>query len=256
MSGIRVLLADDQQLFVENLKIVIESRTDDMEVVGVAMDGKQAVEMVNTTSPDVVLMDVRMPELDGVEATRLIHENHPNTRIIMLTTSDNDEYVHHALRYGAAGYLLKNMPPDELFSPIRAVFQGAMLMSPPIAKRLLEGDGRDNLERVGRAENKDQALKLYQSLTDREQDVIRLIALAYSNKDIAKSLGIAVQTVKNHLSQIYDRLGVFRRTELMRIFRDFSREEFESWYLGTVDVRPSGGTKVRCGQVVPRATIP
>ena len=228
MNTIKVLLADDQQLFVENLRIVIESRTEDMEVVGVAFDGREAIDIAHAAEPDVILMDVRMPIMDGVEATRLIHEELPEIRIIMLTTFDNDEYVHHALRYGAAGYLLKNIPPEELFSSVRAVFQGAVLMSPPIAKRLIDDDRARYLDRVGKAENKEQALELYRNLTDRERDIIRYIALAYSNRDIAESLGIAEQTVKNHLSHMYNRLGVFRRTELMRMFRDFSKEDFET----------------------------
>ena len=191
MTKIRILLADDQQLFVENLKIVIESRTEDMEIVGVAYDGESVVSLSKDSDPDVILMDVRMPGMDGVEATRLIHEHHPDIRIIMLTTFDNDEYVQHALRYGAAGYLLKNMPPEELFSSIRAAFHGAVLMSPRIAKSLLEGEHETHLERIGKAENKDQALELYHNLTEREKDIIRLIALAYSNKEISDSLGIA-----------------------------------------------------------------
>ena len=227
MKRFRILLADDQKLFVENLKIVIEARTDDMEVVGIALDGRQAVDISDTIEADVVLMDVRMPVMDGVEATRLIHERLPEQKVIMLTTFDNDEYVHHALRYGAVGYLMKNIPPEELFSSIRAVVQGAVLMSPPIIKRLIDVESPAHLDRIGKAENKEQALELYRGLTDRERDIIRLIALAYSNKEIAASLGIAEQTVKNHLSQIYDRLGVFRRTELMRRFRDFNREDFE-----------------------------
>ena len=226
MNHMKVLLVDDQQLFVENLRIVIEARTDDMEVVGAVTSGQEAIELMVTTAPDVVLMDVRMPGMDGVEATRIIHKSYPDVRIIMLTTFDNDEYVQHALQYGAVGYILKNIPPEELFASVRAVYQGAVLMSPSVAQRLLRTRNGDVLERVGKAENKEQALDLYHDLTDREREMIRLIARAYSNKDIAANLGIAEQTVKNILSQIYDKVGVFRRTELMRMFRDFSAEDF------------------------------
>jgi len=227
VKHIRILLVDDQKLFVENLKIVINSRTDDMDVVGIANDGRRAVEIADSIEADVMLLDVRMPVMDGVEAARIIHGCHPELRIIMLTTFDNDEYVEKALHYGAVGYLLKNMPPEELFSAVRAIFDGLVLMSPPIAKRLLEGSGTTHFDRIGKAENQEQALELYYSMTDREREIIQLIALAYSNKQIADSLGSAVQTVKNHLSQIFDKLGVFSRTELMRMFRDFSREDFE-----------------------------
>lgn len=227
MKRVKILLVDDQQLFVENLRIVIESRTDDMEVVGVAADGREAIDFVDDAPPDVVLMDVRMPGIDGVEATRTIHESHPDVRIIMLTTFDNDEYVHHALQYGAVGYILKNIPPEELFASVRAVVQGAVLMSPSVAQRLVRVPGADILDRVGKAVNKEQALELYRNMTEREREIIGLIARAYSNKDIAENLGIAEQTVKNHLSQIFDKLGVYRRTELMRMFRDFTREDFQ-----------------------------
>ncbi|MBT3274235.1 MAG: response regulator transcription factor [Spirochaetales bacterium] len=227
MKRIKILLVDDQQLFVENLRIVMESRTDDMEVVGVAADGREAIDFVDDAAPDVVLMDVRMPGIDGVEATRTIHESHPDVRIIMLTTFDNDEYVHHALQYGAVGYILKNIPPEELFASVRAVVQGAVLMSPSVAQRLVQIPGTDILDRVGKAVNKEQALELYRNMTERECEIIGLIARAYSNKDIAGNLGIAEQTVKNHLSQIFDKLGVFRRTELMRMFRDFTIEDFQ-----------------------------
>jgi DNA-binding NarL/FixJ family response regulator len=228
VEQIRLLLADDQQLFVENLKIVIESRTEDMSVVGIATDGHKAIELTASSLPDIILMDVRMPGMDGVEATRIIHQRFPSVQIIMLTTFDNDEYVKHALQFGAVGYLLKNIPPEELFASVRAVFNGAVLLSPSIMNHLIGTPQKAVEERVGKAENKIQALELYHRLPDRDREIIRLIALAYSNKDIGDYFSIAEQTVKNHLSLLYDKLGVYRRTELMRMFRDFSREDFAS----------------------------
>ena len=133
----RVLLVDDQELFVRNLQIVLESRAGDIEVVGIARDGREALQRVRESKPDIVLMDVRMPVMDGVEATRLIHDRHPAIRVVMLTTFDDDEYVYHALEYGAVGYLLKSIPPDELFACIRAVAGGATLMSSTVKEKLV-----------------------------------------------------------------------------------------------------------------------
>lgn len=224
---IKVLLVDDQQLFVENLKIVIEARAPDMEVAGVATSGPEAVDLTQREIPDVILMDVRMPGGDGVEATRVIHQRSPSVRIIMLTTFDNDEYVKRALHFGAVGYILKSILPEELFTAIRAAHSGSVLISPTVLSRLFDPTGAGPLLRVGKAENKEQAIALFRGLSPREQEVVRLIAMAYSNKDIAETLGIAEQTVKNHISRVFDRLGVFKRTELMRMFRDFSRDDFD-----------------------------
>jgi DNA-binding NarL/FixJ family response regulator len=225
MRRMRVLLVDDQELFVRNLQIVLESRTEDIEVVGIAHNGREACACVRDARPDIVLMDVRMPEMDGVEATRLIHERHPAVRIVVLTTFDDDEYVYHALEYGAVGYLLKNIPPEELFACIRAVHGGALLISPQVKEKVMGARTR-NAARPPAAAARDVGT-LLAGLTGKERDILRLIALAYTNRQIAEHLMIAEQTVKNHISIIYSKMGVSRRMELMGLLRDVDPEELQ-----------------------------
>ncbi len=223
MPKLRVLLADDQELFVRNLAIVLESRAGDIEVVGIAHNGREAVQRVRDAKPDIVLMDVRMPGMDGVEATRLIHERHPSVRVVMLTTFDDDEYVYHALGYGAVGYLLKNIPPEELFACIRAVAGGATLVSPQVREKLVGmRAGRDGAAPAPRRDV--EVDRLLESLTPKERDILKLIALAHTNRQIAERLMIAEQTVKNHISIIYSKMGVTRRMELMGLLRDADLE--------------------------------
>ena len=145
MSRIRVLLADDQVLFVESLRTVLETRAEDFEVVGVAFNGREALQLVMEKHPDIILMDVRMPEMDGVEATKIIHETYPDIHVLMLTTFDDDEYVVEALNHGAAGYMLKDIPPADLIVSLRAVCKGSIIISPQVANKLLrirEGEGK------------------------------------------------------------------------------------------------------------------
>lgn len=216
MGKIKIVLVDDQTLFVESLKTVLETRADDMEVVGVANDGKQAVEVVAETCPDIVLMDVRMPVMNGVESTRLIKERYPDTRVLMLTTFDDDLYVIEALRLGAVGYLLKNMPPAELISAIRAVYEGGVLISPQVANKLVglltnpqsKAEGDHDSDRVG---------SLVNQLSSREKEILQLMAEGLDNKEIARKLYIAEQTVKNYVSVIYSKLGVRDRVQASRM---------------------------------------
>lgn len=219
MSKLRVLLVDDQELFVRNLAIVLESRAGDIEVVGIAHNGREAVQRVRDSKPEIVLMDVRMPGMDGVEATRLIHERQPSVRVVMLTTFDDDEYVYRALEYGAVGYLLKNIPPEELFACIRAVHGGATLVSPQVREKLV--GMRSSREGAPPPPRQDGEVKrLLENLTRKERDILKLIALAHTNRQIAERLMIAEQTVKNHISIIYSKMNVTRRMELMGILRD------------------------------------
>jgi DNA-binding NarL/FixJ family response regulator len=216
VAKIKIVLVDDQTLFVESLKTVLETRADDLQVVGVANDGNRAVEVVAENSPDIVLMDVRMPVMNGVESTKLIKESYPDTRVLMLTTFDDDQYVIEALRLGAVGYLLKNMPPAELISAIRAVYEGGVLISPQVANKLVglltnpqskAGEGHDD-ERVG---------SLVNQLSSREKEILQLMAEGLDNKEIAGKLYIAEQTVKNYVSVIYSKLGVRDRVQASRM---------------------------------------
>lgn len=216
MEKIKIVLVDDQTLFVESLKTVLETRTDDLQVVGVANDGKRAVEVVAETSPDIVLMDVRMPLMNGVESTKLIKERFPDMRVLMLTTFDDDQYVVEALRLGAVGYLLKNMPPAELISAIRAVYEGGVLISPQVANKLL-GLITNAQSKVEELPENNRDHSLVNQLSSREKEILRLMAEGLDNKEIAAKLYIAEQTVKNYVSVIYSKLGVRDRVQASRM---------------------------------------
>jgi DNA-binding NarL/FixJ family response regulator len=218
MARIPVLLVDDQKLFVENLKTVIDLTTEDLEVVGIAYDGEQAVRMVDELEPKIVLMDVRMPVMDGVQATRIIHGSHPDITIIMLTTFDNDDYVRDALENGAHGYLLKSIPPEKLLSSIRAAGAGGVLMSPEVATRMVRRDAGGGAPASERTLDGRQLKEILRSFSPREREVIEHIAMAYSNREIAEKMFISEQTVKNYISRIYQRLGVSRRSQLVKLY--------------------------------------
>lgn len=210
---------DDQTLFVESLRTVLETRADDMVVVGIANDGGRAVEVVAEANPDVVLMDVRMPGMNGVESTRLIKERFPEIRVLMLTTFDDDQYVIEALRLGAVGYLLKNMPPAELISAIRAVHEGGVLISPQVANKLVGLLTGSPIKPDGRQAHNPIAA-LVNQLSGREKEILQLMAEGLDNKEIAKKLFIAEQTVKNYVSVIYSKLGVRDRVQASRMMME------------------------------------
>ena len=213
MEPIRVLLVDDQVLFVESLGRVITARSKDIRVVGIAYNGIQAVELVDKQMPDVVLMDIKMPEMDGVEATRKIHRKHPGVKIMILTTFDDEQFVLEALREGAKGYLLKNIPPEEVITSIRALNSGVDQISPSVAVRLvhkaLAGQHSDGTE-GGSSRGHPQ---WYRDLKRVERQLLTLVAQGYSNKEIADRLYLAEQTVKNYLSVIYEKMNVKNRTQ-------------------------------------------
>jgi DNA-binding NarL/FixJ family response regulator len=208
MSTIRVLLVDDQTLFIESLKTVFETHVEDIEIVGMATDGRTALDMIAKTHPDVVLMDVRMPIMDGVESTKVIKEKFPETRVLILTTFDDDVYVYEALRYGAEGYLLKDMPTVELISAVRSVCQGGIPISPKVTSKLLKS--------IIHPQEDETAKGWITTLNSREREILGLIAKGFDNKIIAKRLFIGEQTVKNYVSIIYSKLGVKDRVQAAR----------------------------------------
>ncbi len=215
---IKVLLADDQVLFVESLRTVLETRAQDFEVVGVAGSGREAIQLVMEKHPDIILMDVRMPEMDGVEATKIINETYPDIHVLMLTTFDDDEYVVEALNHGAAGYVLKDMPPEDLIVSLRAVCKGSIIISPQVANKLLrirEGEGKPE----DGTEVKPRPLPdgFLRYLSKREIEILRLIGTGADNARIARKLSIAEQTVKNHVSVIYSKLHVHNRMQAMKL---------------------------------------
>ena len=207
MKKIRVLIADDQVMFAESLKYVLTHAAPDIDVVGIAENGKQALELALALEIDIVLMDVRMPEMDGVESVRLIHQHKNDIRVVMLTTFDDDDYVYYAVKYGAVGYILKNMPPDGLVNAIRSIMSGATLFSRTIREKLQHApDSGQNHS--------------FSPLTPREREVVALLLDALSNKQIADSLGIGMQVVRNYTSSIYGKLHVDNRLDLIHKFKN------------------------------------
>jgi DNA-binding NarL/FixJ family response regulator len=222
--SIRIVLVDDQRLFIESLATVISSTVEDIEVVGTAFDGPSALDCVGRTKPDVVLMDVRMPGMDGVEATKLITKRFPDVHVVMLTTYDDDRYVTEALKHNAVGYLLKDVPISELAASIRAVHAGAVLISPAVAARLVTQLNSRSGPEAGANEtaSSDTPPDWLRELSRREREVLELVALGLDNVEIADRLCIAVQTVKNHVSVIYSKLGVHKRVAAMEMARSAS----------------------------------
>ena len=206
---IKILIVDDQTLFAEGLKTILESRAEDMDVVGIASDGNQVLGILEKVIPDIILMDIRMPGMDGVETVKRVHQRYPAIRIVMLTTFDDDEYVKTSLLYGAIGYLLKNRPPVELIASIRAVKNGVLQIDPAVSKALVK-DVRE------REINDDDFIRNMHTLTAREREVLRLLIQAFDNKGIAAHLNIMEQTVRNYISAIYSKLGIVNRIEIMK----------------------------------------
>lgn len=205
---LRVLLADDQALVRTGLRMILEAE-DDLEVVGEAQDGAEAVRLASELRPDVVLLDVQMPELDGLEAARrILAPGRPYLpKVLMLTTFDLDEYVYEAMRLGASGFLLKDTPAEQLSAGIRAVARGEALLAPAITRRLItEFTRRSPPGPGGRPEITDR-------LTPRELEVFRLVAQGMSNQEIAAALHLGETTVKTHVARILAKLGVRDRVQ-------------------------------------------
>ena len=204
---IRVLIADDQTLVRAGFRMVLEAR-DDLDVVGEAGDGAEAVALAAELRPDVVLMDVRMPVMDGIEATRRISalDGEGRPRILILTTFDLDQYVYDALRAGAAGFLLKDVPPQELVAGIRTVAGGEALLAPTVTRRLIE-------RFVGLPAPRRADPGVLGELSAREQEVLRLVARGLSNQQIADTLVVSTTTVKSHVARVLMKLGLHDRTQ-------------------------------------------
>jgi DNA-binding NarL/FixJ family response regulator len=205
-STIRVLIADDQQMVRQGFSVLLDIQPD-IDVVGQAVHGLDAIDKVAELAPDVVLMDIRMPELGGIEATRRITTERPHIRVLVLTTFDLDEYVYEALRAGASGFLLKDASADQLAEAVRVVAAGDALLAPGVTRRLIAEFSR--LGTTPRAPLKDRV----GDLTERETEVLSLIAQGLSNAEIAQRLVVAEQTVKTHVGRILVKLGLRDRTQ-------------------------------------------
>jgi DNA-binding NarL/FixJ family response regulator len=208
---IRVLVADDQQLLRAGFRVILEAEPD-IEVVGEAVDGVEAVEVAGSTRPDVVLMDIRMPRLDGLAATEQLMRRPDPPRVVVLTTFDQNDYVVRALKAGAYGFLLKDAPPSRMIAAIRAAASGEALIEPSITRRLIE--------RFPVTEPTATAPTALDSLTDRERDVLRLVARGMSNAEIAAEMVIADTTVKTHVARILTKLGLRDRVQAVVLAYD------------------------------------
>jgi DNA-binding NarL/FixJ family response regulator len=203
---IRVVVVDDQALVRAGFRMILEAETD-LVVAGEAADGEQAVALISADPPDVVLMDVRMPGVDGIEATRRILDDpgHSGVRVIMLTTFDMDEYVYDALRAGASGFVLKDVPPEQLVDGIRAVHTGSSLLSPSITRRMIEA----RLDRPAAG----PPPRVLESLTPREREILGLLGRGLSNAEIADSLVVSETTVKTHVGRVLMKLQLRDRVQ-------------------------------------------
>ncbi|HOV63384.1 MAG TPA: response regulator transcription factor [Spirochaetia bacterium] len=210
----RVLLVDDQALFAASLKTFLENYANDIEVVGTAQNGQEAIELAKKTQPEIVLMDIYMPVMNGVEATRQFKAIMPDIKIIMLSTYDEDEYIKDALANGASGYLLKDISPTELIAAIRALRGGVVQISPQILSKLFQ---RVYHEGIPKTDELGKKFEWFETLTPREKEIFGLIAIGIDNEEIALKLNIAEQTVRNHVSIIYSKLDVHDRFEIIQL---------------------------------------
>jgi DNA-binding NarL/FixJ family response regulator len=205
MASIRVAVVDDHAIVREGIRALL-SGAPDIEVVGEAADGAEAIELAARTRPDVLLMDIAMPGLGGLEAAAEIHRAQPEVRILVLSQYDNPEYVRRFLRLGAAGYVLKRAAGSELVAAIHAAHRGGLVIDPAVAREAI-GDGAGDA-----AAEADP----YETLTDREKQVLKLVADGRSNKEVAEVLGISVKTAMTHREHVMQKLGLHSRTDLIR----------------------------------------
>jgi DNA-binding NarL/FixJ family response regulator len=210
---ISVLLADDQPLLRRGFRMILEAENG-LAVTGEAGDGAEAVELARRVKPDVVLMDIRMPGTDGIEATRRITEAQPDVRVLVLTTFDLDEYAFGALRAGASGFLLKDVRPHELVAAVRTVASGDAVVSPRVTRRLLEEYAQQLPDADADAGQADRYPQLA-SLTEREREVLAVVAQGLSNTEIAASLFVSETTVKSHVGRILAKLGLRDRVQIV-----------------------------------------
>lgn len=212
---IKVMIADDQNIMLDGLETILHT-TDDIRVIHKANNGLEASSIIETHVPDILLMDIRMPIMDGVEATKIIKERYPEVKIIILTTFDDDNYIIDALSYGATGYLLKDIDGPHLIQAVREAYNGNLLLPGPIAMKLANNinnqknsanNGTDNIQTI--------------EFTKRELDIARQLLAGKTNKEIAETLFLTIGTVKNYITSIYNKLGVTDRVEAVLLLQKY-----------------------------------
>ena len=214
MKTIKLMFVDDQKLFIESLREILKKVDRSIKVVSCAYNGQEAIEAVEKEIPDVIVMDIRMPIMNGVEAVKVIHSSHPEIKIIMLTTYDDDEYVKDALRYGATGYLLKDIPIDDLVVQIRSVCSGNVA---PISQSVLEkltlniGEGQSS-----------ELPPWLDELSRTEKRILKYIVEGFDNDEITDAVCLAEQTVRNYVHKIYEKIGVRNRSQAIKQARRYS----------------------------------
>lgn len=209
---IRVVIADDQRLMKDGLKTILELQ-DNIDVIGTASDGREVIDICRKCTPDVILMDIRMPGMNGVEATKIIKNNYPEVKILVLTTFDDEEYIIDALNYGAAGYMLKDIDGDALIKAIEDAYDNKYILPSAIASKLVNKLMKNNI-----TDKKEDNLKV--PFTDRELEVAKMLSQGFTNKQIASSLFISEGTVKNNVSNIYSKIQIFDRTSAALYLKD------------------------------------
>lgn len=206
-----MLIADDHPVFLEGLCRVLSLNENEIEVVCTAEDGEDAIRKERAYKPDVVLLDIKMPGINGVEATRAIKSNHPNVKVIMLTTFNDRDLIEGALKAGANGYILKDTHPDQLIQSILSVYEGNVLLSEKVAASMEWEQGEQKHGRDVKKIDRDP----YKDFSKRDRDILRLMAQGKDNSEIAEELFISEKTVRNYVSNIYDRLGMHSRTKVV-----------------------------------------
>ena len=207
MANIRILLADDHAIVRAGIHALLDSQ-DDFEVVGEAEDGRKTIDMVQQLQPDVVVMDIAMPDMDGLEATQRIRAEFPEVRILALTMHEDERYFFQAIHAGASGFIIKGAPPSDFIAAIRSVSQGQAYLSPSLTGKLLD----DYLRRAKDATGKDT----YDELTDREREIVRLIAKGHTGREIAELLGVSIHTVERHRQKVMAKLDLHNRAGLIK----------------------------------------
>lgn len=221
MSTISIIIADDQKLFASTIELLLQKySTNRIEVLGIAHDGHELLEKVGRLNPDLALVDVRMPGMDGIEATRLIRSDYPNVKVLILTTYDDDEYVDAALSYGASGYILKDAAPEDLMQAFETALTGGIYIASEVAERLRNDERKGYSKHSVTAERIDIIRSKFPDFVQREAEVMDLLMMLYDNFEIAEKLTISEQTVKNYTSTIYAKLGVKDRVHAIRMVRN------------------------------------